>query len=435
MAKEISAADVQASLDKISTELAAQGKQVSAMHSRNGVGAYILDEPAVAKSRVQFHDDGRKQLYQRQIPPDYKPFGLYKTFGDFLKKGVITHNREKNGKNPVHADEMFREFNSVAKTLQGLGESAGDVGGFSVLPEFAPQIHDRVYDNNLMTHTDQYTVSGNRMTFPRTAETSRATGSRAGGLQAYWTGEAGTITQSNPKLAETELRLKKLCVVVYLTNELIEDNAYALQQWVTRKVSQELTFMIGNSIVNGSGAGQPLGYMNSGACLQVTKDTSQVAGTITPTNIVNMYARRLNSTNPSGWCWLMHQTAEAALALMYIATGTAVGALVYLPPGGFSQSPYSTLYGMPVIPIEFAPTLGDHGDIALVNLDEYVTISKGGVTEATSTEVEFLTDQLAIRFTMRLDGRPYDETVITPFQAGATAAPTQSPFIIIADRH
>ena len=230
------------------------------------------------------------------------------------------------------------------------------------------------------------------------------------------------------------MKLKKLVVVVYLTNELIEDNSMALEQWVNRKVQEELQFMVGNSIINGSGGGMPLGISKSPALISVAKEDSQAADTIKAENIINMWARRLANTPKEGWVWIMHQTCEAELQRMYVATGSAVGGLVFMPPTGISAGPYSTLQGLPILVSEFAPTLGDANDVMLANMKEYVAITKGGVQQSQSTDVEFLTDQLAIKFTMRLDGRPYEDAAVTPFAAGATTPPTQSAFIGLAER-
>lgn len=372
-------------------------------------------------------------LFRRpELPEGYKPHTVWKSFGQYLREGMQSFHKDLGG-NQARQLDFTNKYQSVFKSVQGMSTTVGGDGGFAVLPEFAPKIHDRVYDNDLVSRIDSYTVTGNRMTFPRAKETSRATGSRAGGLQAYWVDEGAPATGSKPKLAETELRLKKLCIVVYLTQELIDDNSLALEQWVTRKVNEELVFMLGNSIINGIGGGMPLGILNSPALIPVSKESGQAADTILAENVVAMWARRLANTQNDGWVWLMHQSVEAALQLMFVKTGTT-GGLVFMPPTGITGRPYSTLQGLPILPLEFSPTLGDAGDIILANMKEYVGINKGGVTQAQSTEVEFLSDQLALKFTMRFDGRPYDDAPVTPFQAGATAAPTQSAFITLEAR-
>jgi HK97 family phage major capsid protein len=83
----------------------------------------------------------------------------------------------------------------------------------------------------------------------------------------------------------------KLGVVVYLTDELMDDTGQALQEYVARKASEEFNFMIGDSLVNGTGVGQPLGMLNAPSLVSVAKETGQSAATLQTENIVKMYAR------------------------------------------------------------------------------------------------------------------------------------------------
>ena len=366
-----------------------------------------------------------KGVMRGQLPEGYKPFTEFKSLSDFCREGI----RDNDGFKLKHA-RAVGQF----KAVQGMSEGRADDGGFLILPEFAPGIRDRVYQNDLLRLTDQYTVTGNRMAFKRNAETSRANGSRAGGLRGYWVDEGGTITSSAPKLAETELKLKKLAIVVYLTEELLNDNAYALEQYVSKKVSEEFGFMVSNAIMNGTGVGQPLGIANCPSVIEVAKETSQTADTVNTANIVKMFSRRLSVGDASKLVWLIQQSVEPELFRLGLSGGTSGGYHVFESPRGLANAPNGTLLGRPIIPIEFASAVGDAGDIWLANMGEYVTIAKGGISEAVSSHVQFLTDQLALRFILRIDGRPFDDSAITPYQAGATAAPTQSAFVRLAAR-
>src|SRR5476651_1669447 len=118
------------------------------------------------------------------------------------------------------------------------------------------------------------------MTFLANAETSRANGSRHGGLRGYWTGEGQTITSSKPTVREVQMKLQKLAVVVYLTDELISDSAQALEQFVTRKASDEFNFMIGDALFNGDGVGKPLGILNAPSLLALSPVGGQSSTTI-----------------------------------------------------------------------------------------------------------------------------------------------------------
>ena len=317
----------------------------------------------------------------------------------------------------------------MCKAIQGMSEIVGADGGIAVLPEFHQEILTRIYQNDIVSRTDHYQVAGNNMTFPTDSETTRADGSRAGGLRAYWVGEGDPLTGTTPKLGETSLKLHKLAVLVYLTEELINDNGMALESYVNKKVTEEMEFVLGESIFNGNGVSKPLGIMQSTARVSVPKEAGQAANTILAENILNMWSRMKASSRMNA-AWFINQDTEPQLHQMSLGVSTAGGQLVYMPPSGLSDNSYATLMGRPVIPTEFNETLGTEGDIMLASLDDYITISKGAIEQAESMHVEFLTDQLALRFIMRIDGKPWETQPLTPYKGTAT----QSSFVTLATR-
>ena len=356
----------------------------------------------------------------------YQPWGEFKTLGDVVRTGF-----EKGG-GPAFESRLTKHLDKVLghyKTIQGMGTSVGADGGFTVLPEFAPGIIDRVYDNPLWGMTDNYTVNGNNMTFLANAETNRANGSRHGGLRGYWVGEGGTITSSKPTFREVTLKLHKLAAVVYLTQELIDDGGFALEQYITRKAAEEFNFMIGDALINGSGVGQPLGIMNSPSLVSVSKESGQGAATILPENVEKMYSR-FYAPNLGNMRWLHNQDIGSALNLMTLGIG-AGGVSLFMPPGGMSEAPYGTLKGRPLQPTEFNATLGTTGDLLAADLGQILSISKSGIAQAVSMHLEFLTDQLALRFTMRLNAQSWENAPITPYKGTSN---TQSNFVSLATR-
>ena len=362
----------------------------------------------------------REQPYpslQGGLPPGYKP-GIWKTLGEFLRDGY------RNFKTA----EWQTKHSGVFKAVQGLSDQVGADGGFLVLPEFSGAIFAKVYDNDLFGQLDHYTVAGNGMTFRRTAETSRQSGSRAGGIRGYWVDEGQPITPSKPGLAQVALRLKKLAVVVYLTDELIEDAGPAAEQFVVKAVTQEFNFLLGDAIFNGVGGGQPLGLLKSGALLSIAKESGQAAATLVAANIDKMWMRRFAGSN--NYRWYKNQDTDAQLANLNRAVGSAGGELIYNPPGGLSSAPFATLKGQPVVDTEFNATLGGQGDLVLADLGQMVAITKGGINQAASLHVEFLTDQTALRFTLRVDFRPWEDTPVTPYKG----TNTQSSFLTLDPR-
>jgi HK97 family phage major capsid protein len=115
---------------------------------------------------------------------------------------------------------------------------------------------------------------------------------------------------------------------------------------------------------------------------------------------------------------------------MSLNVGTG-GVPVFLPANGLSGSPYMTLFGIPMIPSEHAATLGTAGDIVLGDFSEYALVRKGGLRSASSFHVKFLTDEVALKFNWRINGKPKWKTVIAP-EKGASS--TLAPFVTIASR-
>lgn len=362
---------------------------------------------------------GRMKSIINRLPREYKAGSTWKSLGEQLRDGYVHAREDRRG-------EYMTKLNSHCKAIQGMSTVVAGDGGAMILPEFNMTLMEKVYQNDLWNRTDRYTVGGNNMTFLANAETSRANGSRHGGLRGYWLAEGGTATASKPTTRRFSLRLKKLCVVVYLTNELLEDAGPVLEQLVTRKVGEEFNFMMGDAVFNGTGAGQPLGIGNSGPLLSITKETGQAAATILAENIDKMWARRYVGGN---YAWYHNQDCGPQLDQLQQALGTA-GLALYRPENGLAGAVPQMLKGAPRVETEFNATLGTTMDLLLADLGQYVTISKGGIAQAVSAHVEFLTDQTALRFTMRVDGQPWEASAITPYKGSNT----QSSFLTIETR-
>ena len=257
-------------------------------------------------------------------------------------------------------------------------------------------------------------------------EASRAS-TRWGGILAYWLNEAGTKTPSTPKFRQMVWDLKKLIGLCYATDELLQDAA-ALDSFIREGFAQEFEFQVEDKVYNGLGGGVPLGIMASDCLVSVTKEAGQAADTIVLENINKMWSR-MYARSRFNAVWLINQDIEPELDNMSIAVGTG-GVPAYLPPGGVSETPYARLKGRPVIPVEYAATLGDKGDIMLADLSQYRGIDKGGLQTASSIHVKFTTDETVFRFVYRFDGQPLWNSALTPYKG----ANTLSPFVVLNER-
>ena len=347
-----------------------------------------------------------------------KPFG---SFGEQLRLVAAAAMNPHSVDPRLHAE------------ISGMNTTTPSEGGFLVQKDFSMKLFDTMHEmGEVLSRCSPIPLSADAdgVKLPVVDETARTTGSRWGGVRVYWVGEGGTAPASMPKMRSINLQLNKLLGIGYVTAEVLKD-ARLLETVMMRSFSEEMTFVTEESIFQGTGAGQPQGFLNSGALITVAKESGQANGTINAANVLKMLAR-MPARNRRRAVWLINQDVEPQLWQITLGSGTAV-TLLYRPPGvsGPNQNnPQGTLLGIPVIPVEYCPTLGALGDIVLADLSDYQLATKESVESAMSMHVRFLYDEMAFRISFRIDGQPATRLPLTPNKG----ANTLSPYIVLEAR-
>jgi HK97 family phage major capsid protein len=345
-------------------------------------------------------------------------------FGEQLQAVARAKQAIDNGRHAAIDPRLFASL--------GANESVPAEGGFLVQPDFAGGLLKRTYDlGEVSSRCNRMPMSSSRMVLNAVDEDSRVNGSRWGGIQAFWLAEGQTYNGTKPKFREVQLVANKLIGLCYATEEQLEDGP-ALQSYIEQAFPDEFSFMTDDAIVNGLGAGQPLGIQIAPATIIVAKDAGQATGTLSASNILNMKSR-LWAPSFKNAVWLIEQSVEPVLyPLLLAGTNATTAALMYTPPGMYgNNSDYGLLMGRPVIIIEQAADLSSQGDITLVDLQQYLLAQRSDLRADTSIHVAFLTGEQAFRFMLRMDGQPWWKKPLTPKAPGA---PTRSPYVTLAAR-
>lgn len=341
----------------------------------------------------------------------------FASIGEFMQAVYLS---QKPGKS---MDERLF-IGAAAPTSYG-NESAGQDGGFLVPPDFSKEIFRlSLGEDSLMPLTDNVEITANSMAFPKDETTPWGTN----GIRAYWQGEAAAANATKPVMGLATLRLKKLMALVPTTDELLDD-ASALTSYLPDKVATSIRWKTNESILFGAGNGIPIGCMNAGAVVTVAKETGQATQTLVPQNLAKMIAR-LPPGSFGNAVWIINNDVLPALFTLSLGNYP-----IYLPNGltvgGIQVSPYGTLLGRPVIVSQHANTFSSQGDVMLVDLSYYQTITKaGGLQTATSMHLYFDADLTAFRTTFRMDGQSKIASAIDP----AKGSSKLSPFIQLAAR-
>jgi HK97 family phage major capsid protein len=349
------------------------------------------------------------------------PTAGFKSLGDFAWSVVRYTTGDKSD------SRLLKWATKAAES--GLSEGIDSEGGFLVPEEFAQDLLQKTYESaGVVQRCRQIEMSTKSIRIPYVKETSRVDGSRFGGIAAYRANELSGLTASKPSFGAVRLELEKLYVFVAASDELLEDAA-AMGSLIASAAAQELAYKMDDEVINGTGAGQPLGILNAPCTVTVSKESGQSAATIVAANIVKMWSRCWGPSR-SRAVWLINQDVEPQLYQMVIPAGTS-GVPAYLPANGLAGQPYGTLFGRPVIPCESCPSLGTKGDIILADLTEYLYARHvSGVQAATSIHLKFDYDQTVFRFTVRTDGEPWWPAPLTP----AKGSNTLSPFVVLETR-
>lgn len=371
-----------------------------------------------------------RQVIAPTIPAEAKDSDLerrhgFSDFGEFAQSVYRCQNPL------IGMRDKRLDYYAVTGDPSGMSTKTGGGGGFLLPPAFNTAIWDGMAaaPDNLVSLTESYPVDGESLTLNANAETSRATGSRFGGVRGYWISEVTQVTKSAPTFRQIRGEPHEIAALCYVTDKLL-NNAPALERYLQNAITSELIFLQNDALINGDGAGKPLGVLSAPCLVTVSKETNQTADTIVFENIVKMFARLHPQCRANGK-WFINIEAEPQLQQMTLGVG-AGGVPAYMPPGGLSQQPYGTLFGRPVQPIEFCAKLGDKGDIILADFSKYVTFTRGGIASASSIHLRFDYLETCFRWVTAIDGQPWLASAITPFKA--TSGNTLSSFVTLEAR-
>ncbi len=348
--------------------------------------------------------------------------GGFKSFGHFLSDLMAVED-----KTATRAPETLQRYANALKTAGTMEEGQPSQGGYLVPVQYGEKIFEKALEQEIVRPRAQYQpMMSNRIEINADVDKNHSA-NYFGGVFIYRPGEGGQIPASNPTYERIALTLHKVTGLCNVTNELIEDSPMAVEADVSRKFGAAIAFTMDDDFLNGTGANQPLGVLNTAnpSLITITAIGGQGASTVVAENIRDMWAR-MYATGKKNAIWLANDDVFPQLFGMVLTVGTA-GVPIWMPAGGISNAPNETLMGRPLIYTEKCQALGTAGDIALVDFSAYVVAGKGNEnapTVATSIHLKFDYDEQSFRFTMRYDGQPLWTSALTPKYSSSTVSPS-----------
>jgi len=358
---------------------------------------------------VPHHEKVTNSVFEKEIKP---LDGHFKSFRSFLWTTAF---------NP--SDKYLVELK--AEMEEGDPESGGflipePLGGL-ILSQTVEKsvIFDKVRKERMTSSTQK---------FPVVLDTDHSSNFLYESLKMFWVGEKSSKTESKPKLGQIELKARTITGLTYVTNQLLQDSSPSAEKLLRLLFANAYSWSMDEAIFRGTGAGQPLGILNSGALITVSKENGQAAGTVIWENVLKMWSQLIPAMMGKAF-WYMHPSLIPEVMTMSQSIGTG-GSNIYVEAGGAIRPVPQTLLGRPVIWTEHCNYLGQKGDVILAVPSAYLLGIRQDLSVATSTHIRFDKNETAFRIEARGDGQPQLDSTLTLRDGTHTV----SPFITLEAR-
>jgi HK97 family phage major capsid protein len=167
--------------------------------------------------------------------------------------GSMGNQKEKTGRaTDAYKEGMLKALRSNFRTITNvLSEGIDSEGGYLVPEEYDTRLIECLEEENIFRKLGT-TITTNGERKINIAATKPA---------AAWIDEGETLTFGEATFSQINLDAHKLHVAVKVTEELLYDNAFGLEQYILRQFSKALANAEEDAFLNGTGTGQPLGLL------------------------------------------------------------------------------------------------------------------------------------------------------------------------------
>lgn len=328
-----------------------------------------------------------------------------KSFGDFLLA--------------VRRDDRKR-LHGVYKSIKTLEEDSGTAGGYTVPEEYHNQMLKMgEMANSIVALTTSVPVGTDAGSYPALDQFTAPTAgvgdtAFAGKVKVTSHVESGTIDTNEPAFTEIKYRINDIGDLVYVSKNLQADSAQSIEAILTGLFRIAILGKREFFLFRGTGAGEPLGILNSPAIAQVSPSTNNLFSYIDATTMVSRVKSYMAPAR-----WFMHPSVFPDTANWEIGTnGAGVANIAGLG------------YGTPLFS-EHLPQANNSGDVILADLKAYLFFDRQTMTVDYSEHAAFTTNRVVWRVNERLDGMPWLKGAIT--LADPQGSYTVSPFVVHND--
>jgi len=329
--------------------------------TKNGIlsaeddATYKAMENEVSEITNEIHRMERREEIEAELEkPVSKPI-IEKPMNGRLDNDEAKTGRASDSYKKAMLSALRSNFRNVSNVLQ---EGIDADGGYLVPDEYDTRLIDGLKEENIIRklgHT--ITTSGERKI--NIAATKPA---------AAWIDEGDTLTFSDATFSQINLDAHKLHVAVKVTEELLYDNAFRLENYIIEEFYKALANAEEDAFINGDGTGKPLGILAASGGAEVGVTTAS-ATAITADEVINL-VYSLKRPYRKNAVFILNDQTIAALRKLKDGNGT------YMWQPALVAGEPDKLLGYPVYTSAYMPTVESgaktiiFGDLSYYNIGD-----------------------------------------------------------------
>lgn len=297
---------------------------------------YKTMEDEISELTNEIHRMERREEIEAELEkPVSKPI-IENPMNGRMDNGEVKTGRAADSYKKAMLSALRSNFRNVSNVLQ---EGVDADGGYLVPEEYDSRLIDGLEEENIIRKLGhRITTSGERKI--NIAATKPA---------AAWIDEGEALTFSDATFSQINLDAHKLHVAVKVTEELLYDNAFQLENYIIKEFYKALANAEEDAFINGDGTGKPLGILAASGGAEVGV-TAASATAITADEVINL-VYSLKRTYRKNAVFILNDQTIAALRKLKDGNGA------YMWQPALVAGEPDKLLGYPVYTSAYMPTV------------------------------------------------------------------------------
>ena len=299
-------------------------------------------------------------------------------------------NKDGRGRaSDVYKKAFWNAMRGLPVVYNDLSIGVDTKGGYTVPDHFEAILVEALQEENLFRKiANVIRTSSGDTKIPVVAETGTA----------FWVDEGGLIPESDVAFAQISLSAHKLATRIKVSEELLNDSIFNLEQFIAREFARRIGFKEEEAFLVGDGVGKPLGMLADAGGAEADVETDE-PNAISLDDVLDLFYS-LRAPYRRNAVFVMNDSTVKAIRKLKDSSGQ------YLWAPSIKDATPDTILNRPLYTSSFMPTVEPEAKTIMFGDFRYYWIAdRQGRQFKRLNELYAETGQVGFIGTQRVDGR------------------------------